>query len=380
MTKKKLVVGITAPGSVNLLRGQLKYFGDLDYETYLLAPDNERTRTYCSHEGCQLLPVKIEREISLFKDVISLWSIIRIFYRLKPDIVNLGTPKMGLLGMIAARITGVKRRIYTCRGFRYEHEEGFKRTVLKTMEWISGFFAQDIICISPSVKERGVRDQIFKAEKCHVIHKGSSNGINTHRFNAERIKQPDILALKQQLNLLDKFIFGFVGRINDPKGISEIFTAFSMIFEKENNIRLLVVGSLDVAQISDMSLIDKMKSHEGIVMPGRTDDVPLYLSLMDVFLLPSWREGFGNVLVEAAAMGIPVISTNGTGTRDAVSDGFNGILVDVKNTLQLTEAMTELLQNDKKRMEMGRNGVEWAMNFDSTIIWEGMKKIYENET
>lgn len=248
------------------------------------------------------------------------------------------------------------------------------------MEWISGFFAQDIICISPSVKERGVRDQIFKAEKCHVIHKGSSNGINTHRFNAERIKQPDILALKQQLNLVDNFIFGFVGRLIDRKGIIELYEAFNRVYENDNNVRLLIVGPPEFGQISDKSLVYKLKSHPGIIMPGRTDNVPLYLAVMDIFVLPAWWEGFGNVLVEAAAMGIPVISTKGTGTRDAVSDGYNGILVDVKNTLQLTEAMTELLQNDKKRMEMGRNGVEWAKNFDSSIIWEGMKKIYEKET
>lgn len=378
--KKKLVVGITASGSVKLIRGQIKYFKRVGYETYLLAPDDERTRTYCAEEGCHLLPVKIEREISIFRDLISLWTIITIFYSLRPDIVNVGTPKMGLLGMIAARITGVKRRIYTCRGFRYEHEKGFLRKVLMTMERISGFLAQDIICISTSVKELGIRDKIFKAGKCHVIHHGSSNGINSHRFNAERISQPDILALKQQLNIEKKIVYGFVGRLVDRKGIAELYEAFTHVYEKDTNTRLLIVGPPEFEQITDKTLVDKFANHSGIIMPGRTDNVPLYLSVMDVFVLPAWWEGFGNVLVEAASMGIPVISTYGTGTRDAVSDGYNGILVDVKNTHQLTQAMTELLQNEKKRLEMGRNGVEWAKNFDSSIIWEGMKKIYENET
>jgi glycosyltransferase involved in cell wall biosynthesis len=111
-------------------------------------------------------------------------------------------------------------------------------------------------------------------------------------------------------------------------------------------------------------------------MPGRTDNVPLYLSIMDVFVLPAWWEGFGNVLVEAAAMGIPVISTKGTGTRDAVSDGFNGILVDVKNATQLASAMFELKENKEKRIQMGKNGIEWAKNFNSERIWEGMKELY----
>jgi glycosyltransferase involved in cell wall biosynthesis len=97
---------------------------------------------------------------------------------------------------------------------------------------------------------------------------------------------------------------------------------------------------------------------------------------MNVFVLPAWWEGFGNVLTEAAAMGIPVISTKGTGTRDAVSDGFNGVLVDVKNIDQLTEAMLEIKSNSEKRLEMGKNGIEWAKNFDRIRIWEGMKELY----
>ncbi len=373
---KKLIVGITIPGSVGLLEGQLKYFGELGYETYLMSPRGERSEIYCQREGCQLLAVRIERDISPLKDLRSLYSIIKTLRKVKPDIVNFGTPKMGLLGMLGARVFGVKRRIYTCRGFRYEHEKGFKRWLLKQMEWLTGACAHKIICISPSVKAMGVNDGLFNENKCVVINKGSSNGINLVKFDPEKVSHKDQENLKEQLGLKYHFVFGFLGRLIDRKGISELYQAFCKVHEQDKNARLLVVGLFDFAQIADKSIAEKIKAHEGIIWPGRTDDVPLFLSVMDVFLLPAWWEGFGNVLVQAAAMGIPVIGTNGTGTCDAVSDGYNGILVNVKDVDQLAEAMLELKNNQQKRVMMGQKGIEWAKNFDSKIIWEGMNKLY----
>jgi glycosyltransferase involved in cell wall biosynthesis len=373
---KKLIVGITSPRSVNLLRGQLKYFVEQGFETYLIAPDDEKTREYCRQEDCILLPVKISREISLLADIASLWAVLKHFYRVKPDIVNIGTPKMGLLGLLAAWLLRVNKRIYTCRGFRYEHEKGFKRKILIAMERITGYCAQDIICISPSVKELGIKDAIFKAEKCHVINKGSSNGINSIKFNADKVLQTEKQELIKKLAISKKFVYGFVGRLIDRKGIAELYTAFNQVYEKDKNSVLLIVGPAEFEQITDKQLVNKLRNHAGIIMPGRTDNVPLYLSVMDVFLLPAWWEGFGNVLVEAAAMGIAVISTNATGTKDAVNDGYNGILVDVKNAGQLANAMSDLKDNKEKRLLMGQNGIEWAKNFNSRIIWEGMEKLY----
>ena len=128
--------------------------------------------------------------------------------------------------------------------------------------------------------------------------------------------------------------------------------------------------------VADKKIIDRINSHEGIISLGAQDNVPLYLSIMDVFLLPSWWEGFGNVLVQAAAMGVPVISTKATGTMDAVNDGFNGLLVEPKSIKQLAEKMDLLFNDNETRIRMGRNGPLWAENFDNIIIWNAMEKIY----
>jgi glycosyltransferase involved in cell wall biosynthesis len=377
--KKKLIVGITIPGSVGLLEGQLSFFKDLGYETYLMSPRGERSENYCELEGCQLLEVKMERDISPLKDLRSLFSVIKTLKKVKPDIVNFGTPKMGLLGMLGARICGVKRRIYTCRGFRYEHEKGIKRWLLKKMEWLTGACAHRIICISPSVKVMGINDGMFEESKCFVINMGSSNGINLEKFDPKKVSKQDQGVLMENLGLKNFFVYGFLGRLIDRKGISELYHAFCRVYEKDTNTRLLVVGLFDFAQIADKSITDKIKNHEGIIWPGRTDEVPLFISVMDVFILPAWWEGFGNVLVQAAAMGIPVIGTNGTGTCDAVSHGFNGLLVEPKDVDQLEKAMLDLKADTEKREMMGKNGIEWARHFDSKIIWEGIHKLYLGE-
>ena len=115
---KKLIVGITVPGSVGLLKGQLKYFTDKGYNTCLLTQHDDRSRAYCENEGCKMLDVRIARNISPVQDIKTLFALIRMFRKERPDIVNVGTPKMGLLGMIAAWWCRVPNRIYTCRGFR----------------------------------------------------------------------------------------------------------------------------------------------------------------------------------------------------------------------------------------------------------------------
>lgn len=376
---KKLIVGITIPASVGLLDGQLRYFKERGFDTYLMAPKDERSLRYCEQEGCTLLEIKISREISVLNDLKTLFQIIQIMRKVEPDVVNFGTPKISLLGLMAARYCGVKKRIFTCRGFRFEHEQGFLKWLLKRMDSIAAICAHKIICISPSVKVLGIRESIFSSRKCQVINKGSSNGLKLTKFRQELISAELKTELKNRLRIGETdFVFGFVGRINDRKGINELFAAFCKLYSENPNLKLFIVGPFEAGQVKDKNLYENMSVHPGVILPGRTDEVPLFLSVMDIFVLPTWSEGFGNVLVQAAAMGIPVISTFATGARDAVSDGYNGVLVPVKDTNGLTRVMDELHRDPKRRNILGSNGIEWAKNFENEIIWSGMEKIYNS--
>lgn len=376
--KRKLVVGITSPKSIKLLEGQLGYFENNGYETFLMCPETQEVISFCKKEGCKHISIDIERNIRIFHDVKSLFEIYVKLKKIKPDIANFGTPKIGLLGMISSYILGVNKRIYTCRGFRFEHEKGLKRKILIWMERIASFCANKVISISPSVQELGLLYHIFTLKKSIVINKGSSNGFDLKRFSRESVNEEDRMNLKRELALKDSFVYGFVGRMIDRKGIKELYEAFNSLYEKNSNVKLVLVGDFEKEQITDLTLIDKIRTHPGIKLTGFQQNVPLYMSIMDVFVLPAWWEGFGNVLVQAAAMGVPVISTKGTGSRDAVKDGFNGILVSIKDTVLLEKQMTYLFENVQERKRLGANGIVWAKNFDQKIIWEGMDELYKS--
>ena len=378
---KKLIVGITAEGSVNLLLGQMNYFHEQGYKTYLMSPVSDRSAAFCKNEKCEHLIIDIEREISPVNDLKTLVQIVKTFRKVKPDVINFGTPKVSLLGLMAGKLLGVKKRIYTCRGFRFEHETGMKRKVLIAMEKITASCAHTVICISPSVKRLGIENGIFDADKVVVINKGSSNGVNLDLFNPNN---QNLLSDKRQLvekyGLEGKFIFGFVGRIVDRKGINELVRVFIKFNQNHPESKLLLVGPFEMDQIVDKTLVSTIEEHKDIINIGRVtqQEVPLYLSLNNVFVLPAWWEGFGNVLVQAAAMGIPTISTTGTGTCDAVSDGFNGFLVEPKSEEQLYNAMEKLYLDKELAQQFGTNGLIWAKNFDREIIWSQMDKIYNS--
>lgn len=377
MNRKKLVIGITAPQSIILLKGQLKFMAENGFDVYLLAPETEETKEFCEVENATLLPINIEREIDPISDINTLLQLIRIFRKLRPDIVNLGTPKVSLLGMIAAKLMGIKKRIYTCRGFRFEHEAGRLRNILVMAEKITSRFAHRVIAISESVRELGIKENIFDGEKCVVIHKGSSNGVDLDAFSPEIIDKDDIYRLKNKLGIDNHFVYGYVGRIVKRKGFSELYEAYCELYEKDEKMKLIVCGKPYSDQI-DESIVKNAENHPGVTMTGLIpfEDVPLYMSLFDVFVLPAYWEGFGNVLIQAAAMGIPVISTHATGCKDAVNHGFNGELIEPKNVDELKNKMLFLKKNTELRKKYGRNGLEWSKNFKGEVLWNEMAKIY----
>jgi len=376
---KKLIVGISAPPSVDLLIGQLSYFTNQGYETYLLAPDDPRVRDYCKREKVPLIPVLIKRELSPFWDVITILQLIKIFLKHKPDIINLGTPKVSLLGMIAGYLTRVPLRIYTCRGLRYEREKGKLRTLLKFMEKLTAFCSNRIFCISRSLRDYGVSENIFKLHKTILIGHGSSNGVDLNNFSPKMVDKTLSKKIINKNQLEDKFVFGFVGRLSDVKGIGYLYEAFNKLSLIYEDIVMLVIGRPIWDHIKDPIIIDKMNNHSKIRMVGfqTIKDVPSFMSAMDCFVVPSLGEGFGNVYIQAAAMGLPIIGTKVTGCRDAVKDGFNGILVEPNCSRKLLNAMQEIIENKDLREEFSQNGIDWSKNFQPQIIWEGYLQLYD---
>jgi glycosyltransferase involved in cell wall biosynthesis len=379
LERKKLLIGITIPGSVPLIRGQAKYFVDRGYDVYLMCPKSEKSIDFCEEEGCTLLDVNIERYIRPLKDLKSLFEIYRKIRNLKPNIVNVGTPKMGLIGSLAAWMARVDYRIYTCRGLRYEHEIGFSKLLLKSLEKACGAVSHKVICISPSVRDRAVQDKVFKENRIEVISQGSSNGINLEKFNRDAVRMIERQQMKIDLDLEGKFVFGFVGRLIDRKGINELIEAFEYISEKYSDSVLILVGKKDLSQLRDPGIIKRIEKNPSIKWVGWQDNIPLYMSMFDVFVMPAWWEGFGNTYVEAANMKVAVIGSDGTGCQDAVKHDFNGIIVQRKNVEEVKEAMMTYLEDKALLKKHGENGPIWSQNFQQVIIWQGLDNIYKNQ-
>lgn len=371
--QKKIILGVTVGGSSRLLDGQVSYFIEKGYEVYLMSPDHFKEHLFCEREGCIHLPVAIEKEISPVKDLKAISQIVKHLKAVKPDIVNVGTPKMGLLGLIGAKIAGVKNRIYTCRGLRYETETGVKLKILKAMEKLSVKLSVKTIYVSPSSYKKSLKDNIADEKKAVIIGKGSSNGVDINTFDREKVNTSEREQLVEKYNLSGKIVIGFVGRVSQHKGAFELVDAFEEVYKLHPDTRLIMMGHIDCPD----EFKERYETHPGVIHIPFQDKVALYMSLFDIFVLPSWREGFPNVPIQAAAMGLPVIVSNATGCVDAVNEGYNGLVFQKKKSKELKKALLKYVENSDLRKKHGANGRLWAENFTSTTIWDGLEELYK---
>jgi glycosyltransferase involved in cell wall biosynthesis len=372
--KKKLILGVTVGGSSRLLDGQAKYFKDLGYEVYLISQDHFKEPIFCQKEGINHLPVKdLIAEIHPFKDIKAFFQILKYFLKVKPDIVNVGTAKMGLMGVIAAKILGVPKIIYTCRGYRFETETGLLKLLLINFDRLIMNLSDHIIYVSPSLQIKAKKYKFPYKLKSTMIGFGSSNGVNINAFQKGKISLDEREKLISKYELENKLVIGFVGRVTQHKGVYELMDAFEKLFSENQNLRLIMVGHIKCED----SFEQRFRAHPGFIQIPFQDDVPLYMSLFDIFVLPSWREGFPNVPIQAAAMGIPVVVSDATGCIDSVEDGVNGTIFQVKDSHALYKVLKKYIDHPELRINHGAKGLDWAKQFDQKKIWNGIQKIYE---
>ena len=299
----------------------------------------------------------MEREVSLLRDLVSLFRLYRVLRRLKPDLTEFSTPKAGLLGNIAARLTGVPRRVYMLRGLKLGTATGLKRRVLLAAERLAARLAQLVLCNSASLREEALALRIVPEDKLILLGMGSSNGVNTERF----APGPDDLRASLGLSA-DAFVVGFVGRLTRDKGVPELLEAFDAILAAEPRARLLLVGWFDTAEDAlAPPLRRKIQEHPQIHCTGFVEDTAPYYLAMDMMVLPSWREGFPNVVLEASASGIPVITTLCTGSRDAVVPEVTGLLIPPGYPMAIQESVLKLLRDPERRLRMGAAARAWVL-------------------
>ncbi|MCE4953882.1 glycosyltransferase family 4 protein [Staphylococcus haemolyticus] len=373
MTNKKIFQLVTVSKSITLMKGQIEYLRDKGLDVHVVSSEGPEQNTYSSDITHV---VNMEREISLKNDLKSLFNMIKLFRKERPYIVNSGTPKAGLIGTLAAFITRRPVRIYTVRGLRLETVTGLKYKILYAMEKLAMYCSTDIIAISDSLKDKIVELGLAKQKDIKVLGYGSSNGINIDNFRKDNVSVPNDIKEKISGN----FVIGFVGRIVKDKGIHEVIEAFKLVQKKHKNVKLMIVGPIEKDDSISEDEFKYLQNDQDIIMTGHVNDTVRYYNTMDVLLFPTYREGFGNVSIEAQAVEVPVIVNNVTGAKDTLVDNFTGFLVDKGNYQQIFDRIDYLITHPQQKEQLGINGRKNVEEkFRNEVIWEHLETIYKNK-
>lgn len=350
-----IVVGVTDPQTCLVLGARLRALRQAGFRVTVVAGPGALLDQTASTEGVERVAIPMRRCIAPLADLIALARLWRLLGALKPDIVEFSTPKAGLLGALAAMLRGVPRRVYMLRGLRLETASGLKRLILKAAERLAALCVHTVLCNSESLRRQALAFHVAPAAKLLVLGDGSSNGVDTERFSPGPENRRSRLGIEP-----DAPVIGFVGRLTRDKGVPELIEAFESILLAEPRARLLLVGWFDTSEDAlSAALRVYILTHPHIDCTGFVPDTAPYYRAMDILVLPTWREGFPNVVLEAAATGIPVVTTLCTGSRDSVIPEVTGLLIPPGYPEAICEAVLKLLRDPERRRRMGEAARNW---------------------
>lgn len=375
MNKKKLFIVTTIPLSLIFFKGQLLLLKEQFDVTLISSPENSLYEA-ADFNNVKSHGILMKREISLFNDTISLLKLLFYFGQKRPHVIHANTPKASFLTIIAGWICRIPIRIYYVHGLRYQGARGMKKKLLISMERISCKLATDIFAVSNGVKYVLKEDKIT-SKFVNVIWNGSVNGIDSTFFNPDKIDCND---LKKQYNVEDDdFVFGFIGRIVKDKGINELVLAFKRINEIHPNSKLLLVGNYENTLDPLLpNIMEEIEQNSNIIVAGFQKEIRPFYKMMNLFVFPSYREGFGISLMEAAAMNIPAISSNIIGCNEIIEHNVNGFLIPSKDENALFEKMKCSIENKNEIQKMSNVAREIVLRkFEQNQLWNKTIEIYK---
>jgi glycosyltransferase involved in cell wall biosynthesis len=293
------------------------------------------------------------RNISIKDDLGALRTLVALMKREHPTAVHLSTPKAALLGMMAAAWCRVPRRVYMLRGLRLETSSGPSFVLLWLLEWLTGFLATEIVCVSHSVAKRTTALHLASSRKITVLGEGSSCGVITQRFAPSAERSEVGREIRHRFGIDDdRIVIGYVGRVNASKGVEDLLMAFAES-RKEHQVDLLVVGDLEPGEPLTPQAVEVLNGGDHVHWQPFVTDTSPYYHAFDMFVLATYREGFPNVVLEAGSAGLAVITTDATGAVDSVVPNVTGLMVKTGNVAELTKAIAELAEDGAKRRRLG---------------------------
>ena len=379
-SKKKIIRVTTVPQSLqSLLKGQLRFMSSY-YDMVAVSSYGNCFEDMVREQGVRGIKLNMTRKITPFKDLYSLFQLIKLFKQEKPFIVHTHTPKAGTLGMIAAWITRVPHRIHTVAGLPLLVAKGPKRVLLNFVERVTYGCATKVLPNSFALKDIIIENKLGFPQKIGVIGNGSSNGIDTRFFSAGAVDKTKE-ELRTEFNIpQSSFVFIFVGRMVRDKGINELVAAFSQLYSKNKNTRLLLVGSYE-KELDPLlpETIDAIDNHPGIIAVGFQKDVRPFFKLADALAFPSYREGFPNVVMQAGAMGLPAIVTDINGCNEIILEGKNGVIIPSQNTSALFAAMKDFLLVKEATQKMAKQSRSLITSrYEQKEVWKAILEMYQS--
>jgi len=376
--KLRLLRITTVPVSLKLLlRGQFTFFQKQGFEVLTVSAAGPEVNDIAG-EGVPHQVVPMTRAITPLQDLISLWKLIRVIRKFNPDIVHTHTPKAGLLGMMAAWMCRVPVRMHTVAGLPLMEAKGLKRSVLIMTERITCFCATRVYPNSLGLMNY-LRQQLSIVHcPLSIIGKGSSNGIDSTYFSRTPALMHAAYGLRSHHQIPDMaIVFCFVGRIVKDKGIVELVQAFKKLSSSADT-RLMLVGSFE-QELDPLpaEIIHYLQHDARVIMAGFQHDVRPWLLAADVFVFPSYREGFPNVVMQAACLEIPGIVSDINGCNEIIEDQLSGLIVPPKDSAALHDAMLKMITEKELRASFAAKARKFvAENFDQQYVWGELLKEY----
>ncbi len=365
---------------VSQLKTQVEYMRDIGMNVVLVSSDGPELSEIRLCDGLTHEIVEISRSLCPRKDLFAFIKLIRIFRKYKFDIVHSTTPKAGLLTSMAGLIARVPARLHTWTGQQWVTLKGAMRWVCRLADKLIGILNTRCYADSKSQREFLIDEGIVDSKKIAVLGHGSLAGVDLNRFDPAEWSYSDMRKLKQELSIFPgSRVLIFIGRISCEKGVLELISAFGELLRVGYDVDLLLLGPLDQDRGGSGSInFSDIRQCPRTHYVGYTDCPERYLAISDIFCLPSYREGFGTVVIEAAAMGIPTIGTRINGLIDAIVDGETGVLVPAQDDQALFETLRRLLDDPDAVHRMGRAARErCAQQFDANIVNRQVVEEYE---
>lgn len=379
-SSKKLIRITTIPMALRyLLPGQMNFMKENGFEVLMISADGEHLKEVIANERCRHIAVPMTRKITPWQDLKCLIRLINIFRKEKPDIVHSHTPKAGLLAMVAAKIAGVNIRIHTVAGLPMIVEKGYKKILLKRVEKITYAFANHVWPNSNSLLQYIIENKFTSKKKLKIIGEGSSNGIDTNKFNVESLNPHLFEDIKSSINYSGENIYLlYIGRLVKDKGIVELVNVFISLQQAFPSLKTILIGDFEESlDPLPETTLEEIKNNASIIHVAWTDRVEYYLRLSDIFVFPSHREGFPNVLLQAGAMQLPIICTNIMGNVDIVRDNETGLTFKCQDENELKDKIILALNEPGHIKKMASKLYQMIITYyNREIFWQKMLSEY----